>query len=73
MNTINVVEINGDDGLVSSLRSFPAEQVQTAEALFRKLCEETTDLDSEGIDNAIEDGFAEVPGGASIQLVHSTN
>jgi len=74
-DTINVVEISGDDGLISSLRAFPnTEQgVKEAEELFVAVVKETTDIEEDWqFQTCIENGFCDVPGGASIQLAHST-
>ena len=71
--TINVIQINGDDGIVSSLVFWPndsAGQV-AAKNYFRAVCKETTDLNDGQIAECVESGFAEVPGGASVQLITS--
>ena len=76
METINVVEINGDDGIISSLRSWGntnGEGEDSAKEHFRAICRETTDLNDEEIEQALDNGYAEVPGGASVQLVRSNN
>ncbi len=74
MNTVNVVEINGDDGLISGLRSFEdtPEGNREAETLFLSIVKESTDVAEADYPTVVENGFCDVPGGASIQLVHST-
>lgn len=73
MKTINVLEISGDDGLVTSLRSFPdtISGQEAAEKLFLKIIDVIVvshELRSELIDR----GYCDLPGGASVQLVRST-
>jgi hypothetical protein len=74
MNTVNVIEISGDDGLITSLRAFPDTKDGNADAetLFRQICDESTDYSAGDITVAIYNGFCDVPGGASVQLVHSS-
>jgi len=73
MHTVNVIELDCN-GLVNSLASFPDNDAgnKLAEELFRRLVGETTDLPEEAVSDALDDGFAGVLGGGSIQLVHST-
>lgn len=71
--TINVIQINGDDGIVSSLVSWPNDSAGQVAAKdhFRAVCRESTDLTHCQIAECVESGFAEVPGGASVQLITS--
>lgn len=73
--TINVIQINGDDGLVSSLVTWPhdAAGLSAAEAHFRVVCKESTELTNCQIAECVEKGFAEVPGGAIVQIITSNN
>jgi hypothetical protein len=75
MKTINVIEISGDDGLITSLRSFPdtISGQEDAEKLFLQIIKETTDVDVEALKGELIDrGWCDVPGGATVQLVTST-
>jgi hypothetical protein len=72
---INVLEISGDDGLVTSLRSFPDSIVgqEDAEKLFLEIIKETTDVNVETLKSVLIDrGYCDIPGGGSVQLVRST-
>jgi hypothetical protein len=73
--TVNVTEISGDDGLITSLRSFPdnKEGNAAAEKLFLEIIAETTDVDVvEMGPELLDNGYCDVPGGGTVQLVHST-
>ncbi len=73
LNTVNVIELS-DEGVPFSLASFDESEEgnREAEALFRTLVEETTDLRGEDIETALDDGYAEVPGGGHVVITHST-
>ncbi len=73
--TINVITINGDDGVVSSLVCWPNDSAGQVAAKdhFRTVCKESTDLTDGQIAECVERGFAEVPGEASVQLITSNN
>lgn len=75
MNTINVIQINGDDGIVSSIVSWPDDSAGRVAAKdhFRAVCKESTDLTDSQIAECVDGGVADVPGGASVQLVTSDN
>lgn len=68
LNTVNVIELQTNDNVVESIRSFntTTEGVKAAEKLFTKLCMENTrdakgnnTLCKEDIDAALEDGYFE--------------
>ena len=69
MQTVNVIEIN-DRGSVASLRAF-AEAIP-AETLFVELVKSQTDHTDSEIEQCLDEGHVEVPGGGSIQLVWSS-
>jgi hypothetical protein len=73
LDTVNVLEVDAS-GLPLSLVSFSesSEGNREAETRFATLVSETTDLGSDAIAQAIEDGYADVPGGGMVLLTHST-
>ena len=72
IHTVNVVEVD-NDGIVT-IRAFctSKEGIQAAEGLFRQILSETTDLEARPIEVALEEGYADVPGGGSVQLCWSS-
>jgi hypothetical protein len=71
--TVNIIQTNGDNGLVSSLNSFADNKIgnEQAEKLFVEICKESTDLTDDLIDCQLTEGYADIPGGALVQIVHS--
>lgn len=68
LNTVNVVETNSE-GVIVKLQSFPETQEGNtmAEKVFSEMIEDTNHLDV-----FIEDGYAEISGGRTVYLVHSS-